>query len=183
MPYHSGNELLDPHLIFEKIHLQPGMHVADLGCGRTGHMIFPAANIIGEKGVIYAVDIMKDVLQNILKRARLDGFHNVHTVWSNIELLGKTAIPEKTLDIAMLVNTLFHSKVHSDMLDEAARLLKEKARMLVVDWVDAGLPFGPSHDELVNFESIKKWAFSHGFVLQEEFEAGKYHKGLVLFKS
>ena len=67
---HSGTALIDPYKIFEKISLGHGMRVADLGCGRTGHFIFPTARVVGESGVVYAVDIMKDILESIKSRVR-----------------------------------------------------------------------------------------------------------------
>ena len=57
--------MVDPQLLFEKAQLQPGMHIADLGCGRLGHIVFPALKFVGETGLIYAVDILKDVLEDI----------------------------------------------------------------------------------------------------------------------
>ena len=182
MTYHSGNQLVDSHLVLEKAHVRPGMHMADLGCGRTGHIVFPAATAIGEQGVVYAVDIMKDVLENINKRAGLEGFLNIHTVWADIERRGAVAIPEKSLDLAIFVNSLFHAKDVSTMLNEANRLLKDKARLVIVDWKAHGLPFGPRADELLDFIQAKSWAIAHNFVIQDEFEVGRYHRGIVLYK-
>ncbi|MEK7084420.1 MAG: hypothetical protein AAB932_04260, partial [Patescibacteria group bacterium] len=71
----------------------------------------------------------------------------------------------------------------SAVLEEAERLLKEKARCLIVDWVKTGLPFCPKEDRLVNFSEIARWARSRAYAVQEEFPVGRYHKGMVLFKS
>ena len=69
MPHHVGDQMIDPALLFEKAQLQQGMHIADFGCGRTGHLLFPATRILGERGLIYGIDILKDVLQVVSKRA------------------------------------------------------------------------------------------------------------------
>lgn len=182
MPYHSGNQMVDPQLLFQKAQLQPDMHVADFGCGRTGHLVFPATKIIGERGVVYAVDILKNVLEEIKKRAALSAIFNIHTVWADLEHVGKTAIPQKSLDVGFLVNTLVQSDKRRGILDEIYRLLKDKARLIVVDWTRKGLPFGPHDKRLVDFEDVKQWAVQHGFTVQEEFGVGPYHKGLVLYK-
>jgi len=182
MPYHSGNHLIDPHLLFEKVQLRDGMHVADLGCGRTGHIVFPAAKILGERGLIYAVDVLKEVLGAIQKRAASSAIHNVHTVWSDIEQYGKTAIPTKGLDVVFLVNTLVQTDDHATALKESTRLLKDKARLLVVDWSKTGLPFGPEDARFVDFENILAWAKKNNFIVQEDFSVGNYHRGLVLYR-
>jgi ubiquinone/menaquinone biosynthesis C-methylase UbiE len=181
--YHSGNELLDPHILFEKGQLQSGMHVADFGCGRTGHILFPAAALIGDQGVLYAVDILKDVLHNVEKRAKMDGLTNIHPVWSNVEFVGKTAIPENSLDVVFIVNVLSHSDNRHGMLEEAKRLLKDKGRLILADWTREGLSIAPPGERFVDFEDMKQWGKLHEFVLQSEFAVGKYHHGVVLYRN
>ncbi|MFH1947575.1 MAG: methyltransferase domain-containing protein [Candidatus Magasanikbacteria bacterium] len=181
--YHSGNQMVDPYIIFEKARIVPGMHVADFGCGRTGHLVFPFAKLISDTGVIYAVDILKDVLENIKKRAQENGLINIQTIWGDLERDGGVAIPSRVLDIALVINTLVQTTNHIQVLDNILPLLKPKARIVVVDWVKKGLIFGPSDDRFINFSEVKNWAKQNGLVVQEEFEAGKYHRGVVLYKN
>lgn len=182
MVYHSGNCLINPELLFQKARLQSGMHIADLGCGRTGHIVFPAVTVITDKGIIYAVDVIKDILENIKRRAVAENFLEIHTVWSNLERVGLTPIPAQTLDAGFIINVLHQSDNRHAILEEAYRLLKPKARLIVVDWSKKGLPFAPSEERYVDFSDIKNWSTLHGFAVQEEFDMGKYHHGLVLFK-
>jgi SAM-dependent methyltransferase len=122
------------------------------------------------------------VLDNIQRRARMDNLLNVHPVWADVERVGKTAIPAGSLDVVFLVNILTHAKDRASILTETLRLLKDKARCIVVDWVKAGLSIGPRDGNFVDFDMIKQWARENGFAVQEEFGVGDYHKGLVLFK-
>jgi ubiquinone/menaquinone biosynthesis C-methylase UbiE len=181
--YHTGNQLIDPKLLYEKVQLRKGMHIADLGCGRTGQFVFSASPIVGPHGMIYAVDIMKDILEGIKKQAELEKFSNIYTVWSNVEILGKTAIPEKSLDAVFFINSLSHFDNLEGALNEANRLLKSKSRMLVVDWMDNSLSIAPKGDNLVDFTKIVDWAKENNYSVQEQFQAGKYHKGFVLYKN
>ncbi len=180
--YHSGNQMIDPHTLFEKAQVQAGMHVADFGCGQTGHVVFPCAKLLGEKGIIYAVDIVQDVLEQIQKRARSNRFLNIHTVWSDIEKVGHTAIPPRSLDVAFLVNTLVQVQDRTAALDEVNRTLKDKARLLVVDWKKKGLVFGPKDEDFIDFGEVEMWAKKHTFVVQETFDMGLFHRGMVLYK-
>lgn len=182
MVYHSGNQLVDPHILFKKAHMQAGMHVADLGCGRTGHIVFPAAPLIGEQGIIYAVDILKDVLENVTKRAKMESFTNIHTIWSDVEQVGGTSIPEKSIDVVFLVNTLVQTADDRAVLDEAARIAKDKARIVVVDWIKDNLSFSPPREHFVDFMDVRGWAQEHNFAIADEFEAGPYHAGLILYR-
>ena len=65
---------------------------------------------------------------------------------------------------------------------EAARLLKTKGRLMVADWIDT-TAFKMSDRTLVDFAAIIAWAREHHFVVQEDFAAGKYHRGLVLYRN
>lgn len=182
MSYHSGNNLIDPQVLFEKVRLSPGMHIADFGVGRTGHIIFPAGLIIGEHGVVYAVDILKDVLATVKKRAELEGYVNIHPVWADIEQADRLAIPPRSLDAVFMVNVLFHCSPCTVPLDGAARLLKPKGRIAVVDWVKRLAHLGPAEDKVVSFSEVIDWARAHNFAVQDDFALSPYHRCLVLFR-
>jgi len=183
MTYHTGNNLIDPKIIFEKAHLREGMHIADLGCGRTGHIVFTGAKIVGNKGIVYAVDILKDVLNSIMVRAELESINNIETIWSDIEKENSLPIAIKTLDIAFFINVLFHFEDYDKVLGEAARVLKEKSRIVIVDWSKNLEGIGPKENDFVRFEKIKNWAFKNNFVVQEDFDVGNYHHGMILFRN
>jgi ubiquinone/menaquinone biosynthesis C-methylase UbiE len=183
--HHSGNRMIDPSIILEKAHVRSGMHVADLGCGRLGHIAFSAASIVGDAGIVYAVDVLPDILHDVKRRADDEDILNIHTVWADLENYGKTAIPARSLQACFFVNVFCQTEgheVHEKMIKEAFRLLGEKGRIVVVDWVQSGLPIAPPADHLVNFRDLRVWAVENGLAVAEEFTAGKYHHGIVFFK-
>ncbi|MDD4332632.1 MAG: methyltransferase domain-containing protein [Patescibacteria group bacterium] len=178
----GGNALLDPNYILEKAKLGEGMRVADLGCGTSGHFVFPAARIVGKKGKVFAVDILKTALENINRRVKVDNFENIETIWSNLEIFGAAKIESSSLDVAMLINTLYQSNKRGDILREAVRLLKKGGNLLVVEWRNISLPFGPPASERVDQELIKTMARKLGTEIKEEFNAGQYHYGMLFVK-
>jgi len=150
--------LINPHKILEEVDIFEGMRVADFGCGRTGYFLFPLAKAIGEQGIVYAIDIIKNILENIKRRADYDGFDNIQTVWSDIERVNKTPIPDNSLDIAFFVNVLFQLKNRAEALKEAKRLLKKNGLLVIIDWTKNLGPLGPKEDEKVSLEDVQKWA-------------------------
>lgn len=182
MTYHTGNQLIDPYELFKKAHVQPDMHVADFGVGRTGHIVFPAARIVGEKGLVYAVDIQKDVLNSIEKRANMEGFVNIQTVWADIERAESVLIPRKSLDAIFLVNVLYHFSELNTVLSEAARLMKDKGRVVVADWTRRIANLGPAPDEMLDFGKLKNTATELGFLVQEETQLSTHHRCMVLYR-
>ncbi|MFH0857803.1 MAG: methyltransferase domain-containing protein [Candidatus Magasanikbacteria bacterium] len=175
--------MLEVQTIFEKSQLHAGMHVADFGCGRNGHIVFPASKIVGDRGVVYAVDILKDDLHDLEKRVKDLSLINVHFVWADMEKKNAITIPPHSLDIAFLVNVLVQSENKNAILENISKLLKEKGRLVVIDWNKKGLHFGPDEHRFIDFEEIKKWAKENKFALQEDFQAGEYHRGLILYNT
>jgi len=175
----TRGELIDAKFILEKAGVGEKMKVADLGCGAAGYFVIPAAKLVGPQGIVYAIDIQKSALEGVRSKAKLEGITNLEFVWSNLEIVGAAKIPDGSLDVALLINTLFQSKKRGEILREALRLLKVGGTLLVADWKKVGTPFGPPLSERVEPGEIKKIALSLGFKLIEEFEAGPYHFGFI----
>lgn len=179
---HAGKALIDPYIIFEKIKLGPGMRAADLGCGRTGHFIFSAAKVVGDTGMVYAVDVMKEILESLKGRIRSEGYDMIQPVWSNVELVGKTPIPSATLDICFLVNSLFLMRDKLGALTEATRLLKSGGLLVVVDWAKKLGPLGPAPEEQVTPEALQTLARRCNVQLVDSVSPGEYHYCLIFQK-
>lgn len=174
----NGNELLKVD-VFTKIGLEEGMNVGDLGCGNLAYYAFGAGKLVGKKGIVYAVDILKSVLNAVENRAKREGFENIKTVWSNLELVGATKITAGSLDAVFIHNVLFQAGDHSGLLKETARLLKPNGKLMIIDWKKTGAPFGPPVKDRPDPEVVKTLAASIGFKILEEFEAGPYHWGMM----
>lgn len=176
-------KLLNPMaLLKDELGLQFGHQVGDLGCGGAGYFTLPAARLVGSRGKVYAVDILKSALDGVLSKAKLENLTNVETVWSDLERVGVTKIPEATLDSALLVNIIFQSRQNEHMLTETHRLLKQGGKLLVVDWKVEPTPFGPPMENRLSPQKVGELAAKLGFTTEKEFEAGPYHYGFVFVK-
>lgn len=178
----SGNTLLDANLIISRAGLEEGMCVADLGCGGTGHFIFPVAEIVGAKGLAYAVDVMRPALEAIKRRIKLENRDNMKALWSDIEIFNATKIESGSLDVAMLINTLYQSSKRAEILREAIRMLKRGGKLVIVEWKNVTLPFGPPTSERVKLELLQKGAKRLGLREESQFFVGPYHYGVVFSK-
>lgn len=178
----GGNILLDVNLILNKAQISEKMKVANLGCGSSGHFVFPTATMVGKKGKIYAVDILKAVLERVSRRAKQENFVNIETIWSNLEVFNATKIETNSLDVALLINVLYQSHRRAEILREAIRMLKKDGRLLVVEWKNSASPLGPPVEERVREELLEGAAAKLGLKLEEQFQAGQYHYGLAFNK-
>ena len=177
----TGRALIDPFHALGKAGIREEMRVADFGVGAVGHFLFPAAKLVGAKGHVYGVDILKSVIQANQSRMKLAGFDNVELVWGNFERPMGSRLPDASMDMVLMVNVL-HAVDRLPALVEAKRVLHTGGILLVIEWHLAGAALGPSPDKRVSKEQATTLATEAGFLLLEAFEAGPHHYGLVLKK-
>ncbi|MDF1497020.1 MAG: methyltransferase domain-containing protein [Patescibacteria group bacterium] len=175
----SGTELINPFKLLERVGIQPGWHVADLGCGSTGHFVIPAAQLIGADGIAYAVDIRRDVLEHLDKVIKQEQLYNIITVWSDMDVYGATRIKDGSLDLCLLINNLFLSQNKPALIREMARLTKPGGRIVVVEWRAEETPIGPSIDHRLTIEQSKSICESEYLEFLDEIEVGHSHYGLM----
>ncbi len=175
----STSELIDASNLLVQGGIQEGMKVADLGCGSTGHFVFPAAEMVGKNGTVYAIDIQKSVLDAIESRKKLEGIENVKSVRSDIERRGATKIDDGSLNLVLLINNLFLAKQKNELAEEVIRMMAPGAKLIIADWKMTRAPFGPAVNERTPVEEAKRVFTTAGLTLEKEFEAGQYHYGLV----
>jgi hypothetical protein len=61
--------------------------------------------------------------------------------------------------------------------------MKTKAKMLIIEWKHIDSPLGPPLNKKVQKSALKEAAPKLGLSLEDEFEAGPYHYGLIFHKS
>jgi ubiquinone/menaquinone biosynthesis C-methylase UbiE len=179
--FDNKNGLLKINFLINKVIKNDNDKVADLGCGKFGYFVFPLTKIIGKRGKIYAVDIIKDNLESINSIARAENLTQIETIWSNLEIYKGTKIPDNSLDVAFLVCLLHQSERYLDILKESVRMLKTGGRLLIIDWNKENFIFN-KEKEIVSPDEIKEGIKKLPLDLQEEFMAGDYHYGLLLIK-
>ena len=175
--------LLNIDLIFEKAKIKEGEKVGDFGCGKNGYFTFLSAKAVGKKGLVYAVDILKNNLAIIDKEAKEHGLPQIKTVWSDLETFKATKIEENSLNLIFLVNILHESSKPADMLMESVRLLKKGGRLVIVEWKKIASPMGPDVNSRLDKDFIINLSNKTGLIKEEEFEAGKYHFGIIFVKA
>jgi ubiquinone/menaquinone biosynthesis C-methylase UbiE len=167
-----------PDEVIKHLGLSAGKAVADIGAG-TGHYVFLMSEIVGREGVIYAIDIQKNLLENIAKQSEERGITNVHTVWGDAENIGGTKLKSGAVDLVLISNVLFQTQSKSGLVHEVKRILKKNGKAVVVDWAESFGGLGPDSLHVVTEETARSLFENNGFILEKIFEAGAHHYGLV----
>lgn len=179
----SGTELINPFKLLERVGIGEGQRVADLGCGALGHFVFPAAQLVGGTGAVFAVDIQKGVLEHIEKTSKQMQFFNVYPVWSDIDVFRATRIDPGTLDLTLLANNLYLSQNKPQLVREMARLTRPGGRIVVVEWKPSKTPIGPPLENRLEPSKAREMLASPLISYYDDFEAGPYHYGMIYLRT
>ncbi|MEK6550112.1 MAG: methyltransferase domain-containing protein [Pseudomonadota bacterium] len=110
--------------------VRPGMTVADVGAG-TGLFTRLFARVVGPGGKVYAVDISKTFVDNVLRTAREQGLNNVSGI---VNSQSDTGLPPASVDILFLCDTYHHFEHPEKMLASIRRALKPGGILVVIDF-------------------------------------------------
>jgi ubiquinone/menaquinone biosynthesis C-methylase UbiE len=126
-----GREVYDKrHAIVDATGIRPGMAVADIGAG-TGLFTRLFAERVGPQGRVYAVDISRPFIENIVRTSQQRGLLNVEGVVNGHK---DVSLPPDSIDLAFLADTYHHFEYPVSMLSSIYRSLRPGARLIVIDF-------------------------------------------------
>lgn len=105
--------------ILQEANIKSGDTILDYGCG-PGNYSIPAAQIVGEKGKVYAADMHSLSAQFVLKNARKTKVTNVETILTTC----KTDLNENSVDVVLLFDVFHYFKQINPIFSELNRVLK-----------------------------------------------------------
>jgi ubiquinone/menaquinone biosynthesis C-methylase UbiE len=127
----------EPRERFVTAGVKEGQVVLDYGCG-IGSYTIPAAQIVGEEGLVYALDIHPLAIQAVDRRVAKEKLINVKTIRSG----RYTELPTNSVDTIILYDVLHSIHDKQALLQELYRVLKPNGRLSV-------LPDHMTRDELL----------------------------------
>ncbi|MBA7679381.1 2-methoxy-6-polyprenyl-1,4-benzoquinol methylase [subsurface metagenome] len=107
--------------VLEEVGIKPGFHVLDYGCGPGGYII-AVAELVGKSGKIYALDVHPLAIQRVQSIASKKQLTNVETICSDC----KTGLPDNSVNVVLLYDTLHMLSDPNRVLEELYRVLKPK---------------------------------------------------------
>ncbi len=174
------SKFLNPALIVAQTGLMQGQTVADLGSG-SGFYILPAAQLVGNSGTVYAVDVQESKLAATVSIATQFGYKNVQVMQADLE--------KPFLDVApgscdlVIAGNIFHEVKNRDQLfKNIYRILKSPGRLCVVEWKKGASPFGPPLEKRVDQQALEVQLMHSGFRKLKDLDADSYHYGILFEK-
>jgi ubiquinone/menaquinone biosynthesis C-methylase UbiE len=161
----------DPGRILPGAGLGPGMVFVDMGCG-DGYFTFPAAQIVGPQGKVYAADIDPDAIGRLRERAAREG-------WTTISAEAKPAEEavacEGCADIVFFGINLHDFADPVKVLRNAKTMLRPGGRLVDLDWKDQPMEMGPPLSKRFSVEKARGMIGKEGFRILSVQDCGPYH--------
>jgi len=102
-----------------EVGIEPGFSILDYGCG-PGSYTTVAAQLVGNSGKVYALDIHPLAVQQVQKIAAKKRLTNIETILSDCA----TGLPDESMDVVLLYDILHGLSEPDEVLAELHRVLK-----------------------------------------------------------
>lgn len=134
MPEESEWKKYFPHPrdTLQALGLKRGMTFADLGCG-YGTFTIPAAEIVGKKGAVYAIDLDPLMIDRVLAKLRSKNLKNVRAIVGDMTSLASiVSLPRHRVDFVLLSNVIHGTKSKVALLKSVSTTILSKEGKIVV---------------------------------------------------
>ncbi len=126
-----GREIYDRRFDILRASAVLGMDVADVGAG-TGLFTRLFSPQVGAQGKVYAVDISRPFVENILRDSRERGLINIEGV---VNSPADAMLDAASIDLAFTVDTYHHFEYPKSMLASIHKALRSGGRLIVIDFI------------------------------------------------
>ena len=144
--------LLNDEKILENLNICAGQTILDAGCG-NGYMAKKFSELVGKTGKIYALDPDKQSIANLKKEVEMT---NIEAFVGDITK--PTRLKTASIDLVYL-STVFHIFSESqieEFVKEMKRILKQNARLAIVNIKKEDTSFGPPVEMRSSPEELKR---------------------------
>lgn len=155
------------------------MKVADFGSG-SGFYSMEAAKRVGSSGRVYAIDVQKNLLERLRSVASAQGLKNIEVIWADAEKIGGTKLKDGLIDRAVVSNILFQVKNKDNLALEVKRVVKPGGKLMIIEWSGKD---ESSPETLVPQMKAQTLFEKSGFKLEQSFNAGYHHYGLIFART
>jgi len=153
----------DADLVLDEIGLKTGDSILALGCG-PGDYSIRASEIVGDGGIVYALDKWKYLIDGLTKEAYSRGLTNINAMVSDITQ--RLPIEDDSVDLCLLATVLHTLDLAKDvrrLFSEIHRVMKPGGRVALIECKKENQPFGPPKEVRLSPEQVESLVRPYGF--------------------
>jgi len=167
-----------PLQVVERLSIQPGEVVADIGAG-TGYFSVLLAKKVGQHGTVYAVDIDRNMAEYVKLRAKKEGLTNVSAILAKED---DPLLAKESTDLIFTCNTYMFIQNRVRYLSRLKGVLKQNGSLAIISYNQVDSPEGPPIHTRVSREETVREALEAGFMLDAEYFFLPYQHFLIFKK-
>jgi ubiquinone/menaquinone biosynthesis C-methylase UbiE len=167
----------NPETILNEAGITRGMTIADLGSG-PGFFTIPAAQMTGEKGLVYAVDSSQAMIDGLKENVAKSEVNSNIIKIINSDVC-HTGIPKESVDLVFFANVLHEVGDKKAFFQEVRRISKTTTYIVVVDWKKVPTEHGPPLKDRLSEEEANRVLAENGFCVFKQIDVGPYHYELI----
>ena len=162
----------DPEVVYRQLNLQNGDYFLDLGCG-PGDYSMRAATLVGDSGMVYALDKWSVMIEDLTQWAKDRGLNNVRPMTADIT--DPLPIEDHCIDVCLMATFLHIIGRPNDrkrLFEEIHRVLKPGGRLAIIECKKEDQDFGPPKHIRLSPEEIEESITVYGFARQSYADLG-----------
>lgn len=168
-----------PSICLSQFNIEPGMRVADLGCG-MGTYTFEISERVGATGKVFAIDVQKNIVDSLAVECKQRGLINTSVLWDDMDDANGIAMQTESMDRIVIANTLFQIEDIQKFASEVKRILKPNAMALIIDWSGSFGGIGPSPQHVISETRAKEIFEKVKLFTVKDIKAGEHHYGFIV---
>lgn len=178
----SSFELINPDKLTDMLPLKSGYTVLDLACGKGAYSIF-LSKIVGDTGLVYAVDLWEEGLQILGKEIEEKNITNIMPILG--DATEQIEIDDDSVDVCLMA-TVLHDFEEMDkssaVLKQIKTLLKSGGCLAIIEFKKVEGPPGPPIKIRLSEDEVEEMVTGYGFKKVKIGDIGDYHY-LMMFRS
>jgi len=171
----SSFELIDPEILAEALPIKPGSVVLDLACGKGTYSTF-LSKIVGDQGLVYAVDMWKQGLLLLEQEIENRNITNIMTILG--DATKNFGVDEYHIDLC-LMSTVLHDFEEANQTDAVLKqvkpLLKPDGCLAVIEFKKIEGPPGPPIKIRLSENEVNKIVTEYNFRKVKTVEIGNFN--------
>ncbi|SLM30553.1 UbiE1 [Desulfamplus magnetovallimortis] len=171
----SSFELIDSNILLKNIPIKEGAVVLDLACGKGTYSLY-LSDVVGEKGLVYAVDLWKEGIQLLGEKIDQKSITNIVPLIA--DATQDIEIDEYSIDICLMATVLhdFHEiDKAAHVLKTVKTLLRPNGHLAVIEFKKIDGPPGPPINIRLSEEETETLVTKNGFKKIKSIDIGEYN--------
>ncbi|MCW8800517.1 MAG: class I SAM-dependent methyltransferase [Desulfobacter sp.] len=177
----SSFDLINSDILKDVLPVKSGSVVLDLACGKGIYSMF-LSEIIGDTGLVYAVDLWQEGLQLLDKEIEDKNINNILPMLN--DATAEIEIDDYSVDVCLMATVLHdfgEMNKSGAVLEQMKTILKPGGHLAVIEFKKIDGPPGPPKKIRLSEDETEKMVAGYGFRTVRTEDIGEYNY-LMLFK-